>query len=302
MSTQEFPPSAGVRPETCQRARPHCVAPEAASSAYHAREPASPVEAANLGVDINFTCTQCGACCRNTKVPLTVAEAMDWLRDGNSVQIICEAWPWALDRSSVDPKIAFLKSRSFAAASGTMPTRVVATLVADAQDKCPNLLADQRCRIYERRPLVCRIYPAEINPFARMEPRMKACPSEAWGTNHPVFMRDGSVVSAETRRDIANWRAALTPDAEIKNRVCVALRLGFAAVAHEGFLVYSPPGDVLLHALSAAVDTGAPAASSQWRLVTDRAESVEKFSSDGALIQHAAELRATAFHFIGLKR
>ena len=251
-------------------------------------------------MDINFTCTQCGACCRNTKVPLTVVEAMDWLRDGNSVQIICEAWPWTEDRSSFDPKIAFLKNRSFAAASGALPTRIVATLVADAQDKCPNLLPDQRCRIYERRPLVCRIYPAEINPFLRIEPRMKACPPEAWAANHPIFMRDGSVMSAETGRDIANWRATLAPDIEIKNRLCAALRLGFAAVAHEGFLVYSLPADVLLRALSAAVDAEAPAAASQWRLVTDRAESVEKFSSGGAVIQHAAELRATGFHFIGL--
>ena len=263
--------------------------------------PASPAEAEGFGVDVHFTCTQCGACCRKTKVPLTVAEAIDWLRDGNSVQLICEAWSCIEDRSSFDPKIAYLKSRSFAAASGAMPTRVVATLVADAEDGCPNLLPDQRCRIYERRPLVCRIYPAEINPFMRVEPGMKACPPEAWTANHPTFMRDGSVMSAETRGDITKWRASLTPDIAVKNRVCAALGLGDAAVAHEGFLVHSPPRDALLRALSAALDTEGPAAASQWRLVTDRAETVEKFASGGAVIRHAAELRATAFHFIGLK-
>ena len=44
-----------------------------------------------IGMDIHFGCTQCGKCCRDTKVPLTVAEAIKWLNRGDEVQLLCEA-------------------------------------------------------------------------------------------------------------------------------------------------------------------------------------------------------------------
>ena len=42
----------------------------------------------NAAVQIHFACTRCGNCCRNLKLPLTVAEAIGWIGDGNSVQVI----------------------------------------------------------------------------------------------------------------------------------------------------------------------------------------------------------------------
>src|ERR1700735_3138369 len=62
---------------------------------------------------IHFGCTQCGKCCRDTKVPLTVAEAIKWLNRGDEVQLLCEASPWpeALDG---EPRAAHFKGRSFA--------------------------------------------------------------------------------------------------------------------------------------------------------------------------------------------
>ena len=46
--------------------------------------------------------------------------------------------------------------------SGSLPTRVVVILTGAYEGPCPNLQPDMRCGIYEQRPLVCRIYPAEI--------------------------------------------------------------------------------------------------------------------------------------------
>ena len=42
-------------------------------------------------IDIHYQCTQCGKCCHGLKIPLTVAESLSWLEDGNDVQIVCEA-------------------------------------------------------------------------------------------------------------------------------------------------------------------------------------------------------------------
>lgn len=254
------------------------------------------------GVDVHFSCIQCGRCCHDTKIPLSLAEAADWLSDGNQVQIVCEAWSWREDRPNADPKSAYLKRRSFAAMSGSMPARVVATLVASIDGACPNLLPDQRCAIYERRPLVCRIYPAEINPFMKIDPAMKACPPEAWRGDLPQLMRGDEVMNAEMRRDIGTWREALGPEIERKQRVCAALRLTHAAVAHEGFLVHSPPRMALLDAISAAAGDTGPVALCQWRLVTDRADSVERYARAGATISHAGQLYASGFRYIGLKR
>jgi Fe-S-cluster containining protein len=46
------------------------------------------------GVDVHFGCTQCGKCCHNLKLPLTVSEATAWLAEGSEVQIICHVVPW----------------------------------------------------------------------------------------------------------------------------------------------------------------------------------------------------------------
>ena len=139
-------------------------------------------------MDIHFSCTQCGKCCRDTKIPLTVAEAINWLKRGDEVQLLCEASPWlgALDS---DPRAAHFKRRSFAVMSGSMPTRVVVMLVANVVGACPNLLADRRCGIYEDRPLVCRIYVRQksMYPFIALKRENKACPPEAWTKGSPRF-------------------------------------------------------------------------------------------------------------------
>lgn len=253
-------------------------------------------------MDLHFQCTRCGQCCRKTKVPLTAAEALNWLDDGNSVQIICEAWPWPADGGSdSEEKAAYLQLRSFAARSGDMAVRVAATLVANIPDRCPNLKADQSCAIYERRPLVCRIYPAEVNPFRPIQPPMKACPPEAWDPSLPPLTRGKALVSEELRRDIETWRNALGPESSIKQRVCTALELNDAAVADEGFVVHEPQGAVLRVALAQAIHAQIPSAATPWRLITHRSESVESFARRGASIRHAGELGGSSFQYLGLK-
>jgi Fe-S-cluster containining protein len=156
--------------------------------------------------DTHFSCTLCANCCSHLKIPLTAAESVDWLRRGHPVQVICEATPWPVEFPAGDQKSAHRRRRSFAAVSGSMPIRVVVILAARIDGACPNLLPDLRCGIYERRPLVCKIYPAEINPFVQLEPRNKACPPEAWAAHHPLLQRKGAVIDEKVRRDIQSSR------------------------------------------------------------------------------------------------
>jgi Fe-S-cluster containining protein len=252
-------------------------------------------------VDLNFSCTQCGRCCHKTKVPLTVPETVDWLSAGHPVQIICEASEWHEPARIDDPKRTHFMRRSFAANSGSIQVRVIAILVANVPEGCPNLLPDMRCGIYERRPLVCRIYPAEINPFVELKVANKVCPPEAWGGELPVLLRDGRVVSDVMRQDIQRSRDRDAHDVNVKRRLCAALQMADAAVTREGFIVYSPSVPVLRDAIALAVhDDEAVPPDPSWRFVSDQPATVERLASAGAEAVLARDLGAAAPQYVSV--
>jgi Fe-S-cluster containining protein len=253
-------------------------------------------------MEMHFSCTQCGKCCRDTKVPLTVSEAIKWLNRGDAVQLLCEASPWpeALDG---EPRAAHFKRRSFPVMSGSMPTRVVVMLVANVVGACPNLLSNMRCGIYEDRPLVCRIYPAETNPFVALKSENKACPPEAWAEDKPVLQRGEVLMDGAIRRDIEMSRAADVLDADLKHRLCLALDLAHTALVHEAILVYSPTAKTLLSALAFATATDScqePAA--QWRFVSDQQKTLETLAKSGGAALHLRDAESASFQHLGLKR
>jgi Fe-S-cluster containining protein len=250
-------------------------------------------------MDFHFNCTQCGRCCRNLKLPLTAAEAVAWLAEGHAVQLICEAMP-ALEEPAVkDPKAAHRHRRSFETLSGSLPTRVIVMLVANLAGQCPNLRTDMRCGIYDRRPLVCRIYPAEISPLVQLEPAKKCCPPEAWTDDQPLIQRDGELIDPRVREDIQRWRDADGSSPRIMRRLCAALQLDTAAVADEGFLVYSPDGTVLSAALAAALrDCDGGTQQPPWRFVTNRAQTLATLVARGARCSLAAEIEDSRFEYL----
>jgi Fe-S-cluster containining protein len=258
-------------------------------------------------LDVHFGCTQCGDCCRKTKIPLTAHEAADWLSGGNEVQVICEASPWLEDRSADDPEVARFKRRSFDAVSGPLPIRVVVMLVANIPGDCPNLTVDARCGAYERRPLVCQIYPAEINPHVRFDTAKKACPTAAWAAHHPLLFTDRKLVGAELQTKVDQWRAAETQDLIVKRQLCSALQISDAAVAQEGFLVFTPPRDVLLRTLDAAIRgwyevSEEMSSATPWRFVTDRADTAESLARKRAVVMATGSTAAMPCQYIGFKR
>jgi Fe-S-cluster containining protein len=230
-----------------------------------------------------------------------VPETVDWLSAGHHVQLICEAAMWPAVAPIDDPKRAHFMRRSFAANSGSIEARVIAILVANVPEGCPNLLPDMRCAIYERRPLVCRIYPAEINPFVELQPENKACPPEAWGGELPLLQRDGRIVSDVIRQDIQRSHDADVLAVDVKRRLCAALHVTDAAVTREGLLVYSPSMAELRDAIALALDDAEAAPPDiSWRFVSDRPATVERLAGAGADAVLARDLGAAAAQYVSV--
>lgn len=260
-----------------------------------------------MNTNIDFECTMCGNCCHDLRLPLTATEALAWLARGDDVQILCEAVPWLEEPAADNLQAAHKRRRSFAALSGSLPARIVVILTGAFTGPCPNLQPDMRCGIYEERPLVCRIYPAEINPFIELTPANKGCPPEAWTPGLPPLMRAGKLVDASTVALIEQSRAADTHDVPIKQRLCAALGVDAAALSNEGFAVYSPTREDLVAALERAceeaggADNGAAADAPmpEWRFVSNRQATVDTLVSVGALGACVSADTAMAFEYLG---
>jgi hypothetical protein len=237
------------------------------------------------------------------KIPLTVAEAIRWLHRGHQVQLLFEASPWPAGGFDENLHAAHFKRRSFAALSGSMPARIVVILVANFTGACPNLMADRRCGIYADRPLVCRIYPAEINPFVVFQQEAKVCPPEAWATDHPVLQRDGVLIDPAVLRDVRRSRDTDAADAEVKRRLCVKLRMSDVAFVHEAMLIHSPPPDLLLSALLAAVagDDG-ERDPGNWRFVSDRQSSLDRVAMAGGIALNHRNAKRKRYQYVPFAR
>ncbi len=229
----------------------------------------------------------CGRCCHDLRLPLAVDEALAWLARGGDVQLFCDAVPWPEEPPADNVLAQHRKRRSFAAQCGTLPVRVAVTLVASFAGPCPNLRADLSCNAYEDRPRVCRIYPAEVNPAIVLDPAAKACPPEAWSEDKPLMIAEGRLVDAQTAEWIAQSREADMHDRLAKAYLCAQLGYDSAALANEGFAVYSPSREQLATALEAALLAAAhtgqgevePQSPYPWRYVTNRASTLATLQS-----------------------
>jgi Fe-S-cluster containining protein len=246
-------------------------------------------------VDIHFDCTQCGRCCHNLKLPLSVDEAIRWAGNGHPVQILVEAAP-AFEEPAAGSPERFRFDRSFPAMSGTIPIRVGVILAASFEGACPHLGPDMLCGDYEARPRVCRIYPAEVSPNIELAPAAKACPPEAWSDDHPVLLRGGIATDPALASLIEGHRAATLADVDAKARVCDALGINATAFLNEGYAVHSPEPALLVESLAmtrldgTSIDDGA-----QWRFATNRGATLAMLD----LVEARAAKTASGADYIG---
>jgi Fe-S-cluster containining protein len=211
---------------------------------------------------VKFACVGCGACCRGRFVPLTRDEAFAWLAWGGDVAILLEAFLLEPARSH-EPRYAHDSGRAGVGRSGSADINVIAILAGVAQPQCPNLGVDNLCAIYAERPLVCRIYPMEINPFIPLNPSAKDCPPESWGrADSDVLIATDHRVNPEFAALIEASRQADRRDAASKLSICQALGYSVAGWKGNGLTLYLPERQRLVDAFSAAAQR--PAITSQW--------------------------------------
>lgn len=248
---------------------------------------------------LHFSCTQCGRCCHGLRLPLGLAEARTWLRDGGDVELFCEAIPWPQEMPAEDGVAQHKRKRSFAAASGTLPVRVIVSLLATFAGACPNLRGDMTCGIYARRPMACRIYPAEVNPFLSVDPAQKLCPPEAWQGEALLQTDEGEWADTTVAEAVEGRRGSDYGEAEIKARLCALLGIVEAGLTNEAVVSHSPGRSALLAALDAlAAETGQSPASPEWVMVSHRQRTLTLLASAGARLMRADQLSKGGTSFI----
>jgi hypothetical protein len=228
-----------------------------------------------------------------------MAEARTWLRKGGDVEIFCEAIPWPQEPPADDGVAQHKRKRSFPTASGTLPVRVTVSLLATFAGACPNLRSDMSCGIYERRPMACRIYPAEVNPFLSVDPLQKLCPPEAWETA-TVLQNDAGNWADETVADaVVRRRGADYSEADAKGRLCDLLGVTEAGLTNEGVVTHTPEPSQLLAALDVVlIEASNESFKPDWVLVSHRPNTLALLASAGANRMHAGDLAGGGRRFI----
>lgn len=215
---------------------------------------------------IRFACNGCGICCKGRLIPLTLAETRQWLQRGHEVAVILEAFDestWA----SQPHQFTHSAQRAVEVTSGDARIRVVAVLAGNALAQCRNLGDDGRCGIYEERPLVCRIYPMEINPFIALSPENKICPPEVWEQGQILFT--DRVVDPILADQIERSRQADRDDAQTKIALCEAMGLNVAAWKGDAMAVYLPDRAQLIEAINRYDAGGTAPTRPDWKVRVD---------------------------------
>lgn len=185
-----------------------------------------------------------------------------WAADGGQVIVLVEAFLGnGLGLPAQQREHA--ERRSLRVRSGSTDAHVAITFAAYNVGPCRNLDEDKLCRIYERRPLVCRIYPAEINPHIPLNPAAKDCPPESWEQG-PLLIAGGELVDQELIELIQRSRQADRDDIQTKDAICALLGIRTTALKGDGFTAYLPNMSAfaaVMDQVSEQLSTNAP---SEW--------------------------------------
>jgi hypothetical protein len=211
-----------------------------------------------------------------------MSEAIAWLEDGGNLALFCEAKPWGVEPPPEDLRSAHQKKRSFAVLCGTSAARVTAILVGVISGACQHLGEDLKCGIYERRPLVCRIYPAEISPFIQLNTSRKSCPPEAW-ISDTILLSKGRLVDPHLQNLVEKSRQTDRDEALQKGLLCSDLNINVAAIADEGFVAHEPDRKTFLEALRRACSANPNTSHEQrpWRLYSREPATLQSLQASG---------------------
>ncbi|AHD12937.1 Fe-S oxidoreductase [Pseudomonas sp. FGI182] len=224
---------------------------------------------------LRFACTGCGKCCTGHHVPLTLAEARRWADNGGQVVVLIEAFVADGPGMPVEQRDHVLR-RSHPVPCGDGEARVSVTFAAFNPGRCRNLDDNDLCTIYDERPLVCRIYPVEINPHIPLRPGSKDCPPEAWQQG-PELIHGKQLVDAGLEALVQASRQADRDDIAAKVAVCQALGMTTSALKGNGFTAYLPDMGAFSAALAQVPEVGR----AQWTLHVEDAALVASLQEHG---------------------
>lgn len=233
-------------------------------------------------MNTHFSCVGCGKCCNDHHVPLTLPEARAWAADGGQVIVLVEAFlgnGLGLPQAQREHALR----RSCRVLSGSAEAYVAITFAAYNAGPCRNLDEDLRCRIYERRPLVCRIYPMEINPHIPLNPLAKDCPPESWEQG-PQLIAANELVDGELAALIQRSRQADRDDIQAKEAICGLLGIRTAALKGDGFTAYLPDMSALARAIDQVQSAVSAAPQQAWRFHLSAEEIAGQVLAAGAQV------------------
>jgi Fe-S-cluster containining protein len=246
-------------------------------------------------MNIRFECNSCGKCCHDRHIPLTLSESQQWAANGGQVIIIAEAF-LADGYGLPEVQREHAQRRSVMVRCGDTHAYVSITFAVYNVGACRYLTPDNRCGIYRHRPLVCRIYPIEINPHIQLRPEHKECSPETWQTG-PEILRDGRLVNSELSILTERFRQADRDEISIKAAICEHLGINIAALKGDGFATYLPKLDMFLTAIQ-AVTEGDPArhapALQDWAMIASGA-GLDELQSRGATTTKSLPQHGTFF-------
>ncbi|WP_053154769.1 YkgJ family cysteine cluster protein [Pseudomonas sp. P1.8] len=213
-------------------------------------------------MNTTFSCVGCGKCCKDHHVPLTLSEARMWAADGGQVIVLVEAF-LGNGLGLPEHQREHAERRSAPVCSGESAAHVAITFAAYNVGPCRNLDEDNLCRIYERRPLVCRIYPMEINPHIPLNIAVKECPPESWETG-PELIVGGSLVDQALVDLIQRSRQADRDEIPVKDAICALLGIRTTALKGDGFTAYLPDMAEFVGIVDDLAEQTLPEWSSEW--------------------------------------
>lgn len=251
---------------------------------------------AGRSMNTTFSCVGCGKCCHDHHVPLTLAEARQWAADGGNVIVLVEGF---LGNGLGLPlaQREHAERRSCVVPSGATEAYVAITFAAYNVGPCRNLDEDNLCRIYKRRPLVCRIYPMEINPHIALKPTAKECPSDAWEKG-PQLIVGGELVDRQLADLIQRSRQADRDDIQTKEAICERLGIRTTALKGDGFTAYLPDMSAFALAIEQLEGQVLAGSTGEWQFHVSGDDIAEQVQAAGAQLVTAEPVN---YAFISLR-
>ncbi|MBA1248651.1 YkgJ family cysteine cluster protein [Pseudomonas luteola] len=242
-------------------------------------------------MNTRFACNGCGKCCNDHHVPLTLQEAKAWATDGGQLIILVEGF---LDNGYGVPvnQREHVQRRSLPVRCGNTQAYVSITFAAYNVGPCRNLDDSNRCSIYERRPLVCRIYPMEINPHIPLRPDLKDCAPETWQSG-PELIHGGRLMDTELAALIERSRQADREEVGAKAEICRLLGIRTMALKGDGYTVFLPDLGAFLNAVdqveASPEQPWPPLEEEEWSMQVSSDDLASQLEETGAMIASALE-------------